>query len=77
MQTLSTNLLTAVAVAGLCSTITLGQMAVTPTLPLMNANNISRTTQVSVTFDRPIDRITVVPANFHVFGKVTGPLTGS
>ncbi len=55
----------------------LGQMGITVTSPLMNENNVSRTASVSFTFDRQVDRATVTPANFHLFGRMTGPMGGT
>ncbi len=77
MRSSKVSTLLAVAAFSSCSSTGFGQLAVTSTLPLRNENNISRTAPVSVTFDRPIDRLTVTGSNFHVFGKVTGPIAGA
>jgi hypothetical protein len=53
------------------------QMTVTSGSPLKNENNIARTSSVSVTFDRPVNPATFTPANCHLFGKISGPITAS
>jgi hypothetical protein len=62
--------------AGLAS-LAQAQLAVTTTSPALNANNVSRSAPIVIAFDRPVDTATFTPANFRVFGKITGPVLGS
>ncbi len=52
------------------------QMAVTSTSPLLNASNVSTTTAISVTFDRPVNPATFVAPDFSAFAKWSGPVGG-
>ena len=52
-------------------------LVVSSTSPGLNANNIARANPVSVTFDRAVNTATFTAANFKVFGKVSGPSTGT
>jgi hypothetical protein len=55
----------------------LAQLAVVSTSPGLNANNVDRAAPIVITFDRPVDTATFTPANFRVFGKIRGPVTGA
>jgi hypothetical protein len=68
---------TAFSCALAIATCSLGQMTISSTAPLRNENNVPRSTSFTVTFDRPVDRSTITPASFHLFGRMTGPLGGS
>jgi hypothetical protein len=67
--------------AAACSTIlathAIAQMTVAFSSPPRNANNVAPSTAVAITFDRPVDRATVTPANLHLFGRMVGPLGGT
>jgi hypothetical protein len=56
---------------------TLGQLAVTSTQPLINANNVSAASPIVVNFDRPVDTTTFTPGDFHVFARWMGRVNGS
>jgi len=58
------------------SSAAIGQLAVVSSVPGLNAINVPRTGEVTVTFDRAVNPGTFVPANFRMFGKVTGPVAG-
>lgn len=53
------------------------QMSVLSVTPSMNANNVSRTTQVRATFNRAIDTAVFDGSRVSVFGKSTGPVAGA
>jgi hypothetical protein len=54
----------------------LAQLSVSTVSPGLNANNVARNAAVSVTFDRALDPATLTPANFSLFGKLSGPISG-
>ncbi|MBU6412948.1 MAG: VCBS repeat-containing protein [Planctomycetes bacterium] len=69
--------LSATALLAMMSGIASAQMTVNAISPSQNANNVLRSAAVAVTFDRPVDTTTFTTANFHLLGKVSGPVAGS
>ena len=68
---------TAFVMLGAPSPASAQNLAVASTAPGLNANNVARTGSVAVTFDRPVNTALFTPANFKVFGKVSGPSVGT
>ncbi len=59
------------------SDATAGELAVVSVSPALNGLNAPVTTNVSVTFDRPIDPLSVNSASFRVFGRWSGTAEGA
>jgi hypothetical protein len=61
---------------GMVPQVVMAQMNVVSTTPVVNAQNVSRTTPITVRFDRPIDRATFVAPDFACTGRWSGPVHG-
>ncbi len=46
-------------------------------VPPLNAGNVDRSTNISVTIDRPVNPASVTNRTFHAFGKNSGPVSGT
>jgi hypothetical protein len=64
-------------IACLLSSQAQAQMQVVGVSPTQNANNVLRSGTYTVTFDREVDPTTFTATNFHLLGKVTGPVAGT
>jgi hypothetical protein len=78
-STLNRRLAVIVALAGGClgeASTALAQLSVVSTIPARHEITVPRNAVVAVTFDRPVDPASFTNRSFHVFGKVTGVVTG-
>ncbi|HEX2837241.1 MAG TPA: FG-GAP-like repeat-containing protein [Phycisphaerales bacterium] len=71
------RLLLAVILHAVAAALAAAQLTVASTSPLLNANNVARTAPISVTFDRALNTFTTSSAQFHAFGKQSGPIAGA
>ena len=53
------------------------QLIVTSTSPLINANNVPRTAQIVVNFDRPVNPATFTQGEFYAFARWMGRIQGA
>jgi hypothetical protein len=53
------------------------QLAVSSTLPTLNANNVATTAGIVVNFDRPVNTSTFTPSEFYAFARWMGRVPGS
>lgn len=75
MHRLVLSVAAAVPVLAMCG-LSMAQLTVTSTSPLLNASNIASSASIAITFDRPVDPATFTAANIKVFGKLVGPALG-
>ncbi len=61
---------------GLGGPCAFGQLAVMGTTPARNEITVPRNAPIRITFDRPVDPASFTSRSFHVFGKVSGVITG-
>jgi hypothetical protein len=71
------RLLLAVILHAVAAALAAAQLTVASTSPLLNANNVARTAPIRVTFDRALNTFTTSSAQFHAFGKQSGPIAGT
>ncbi len=52
-------------------------LAVSSTVPALNASNQTRTTTITINFDRPLLTSSITSSSFRVWGRSTGPVAGT